>query len=194
MPLQPAPPGFEHINRYFDAPNRRHVAKLLPGQFFLSRDLTIVTVVGTCVVACIRDRTGGLGGVNHFLEPYGATGGESSPGEVAMLDLVMALLDAGAQRRHLEAKLYGGACIMDDGGELAARSIESARQFLRHADIPMIEEDVGGPFPRKIVYVPADGRVRIKHLRDIRNDTILARDLRFLGTYRVPAAADEAPV
>lgn len=183
MPLPPAPPAFEHINCYFDAPNRRHAAKLLPGQFFVSRDLTIVTVVGTCVAACIRDRVQGLGGMNHFMEPYAVKGTESSPAEEAMVDLVRALLDAGAQRRHLEAKLFGGACILDDDCVVATRSIESARLFLGYADIPLVEEDVGGLCPRKIDYQPADGRVRVKHLRDVRNDTIRERDRRFLGTF-----------
>jgi chemotaxis protein CheD len=186
MQLQPAPRGFEHINRYFDAVNHRYAAKLLPGQFYVSRSETIVTVVGTCVAACIRDRSQELGGMNHFMEPHATTGAMSSPGEDAMFDLFTALLDAGAQRHHLEAKLFGGSRILSYDCMVGERSIAFARLFLRQANIPLLEEDLGGPFARKIDYQPADGRVRIKHLRDIRNDTILERDRHFVERYRRP--------
>ena len=181
--MQPAPPRFAHINRYFDAGNHRYAAKLLPGQFYLSRDETIVTVVGTCVAVCIRDSSLGLGGMNHFLEPFATTGAVASPGEDAMLELVRALLDAGAQRRRLEANLFGGAHLLADHGVIAVRTVEFARLFLRQADIPVLREDVGGRYPRKIDFCPRDGRVRIKRLRDLRNDTIVERDRRFLDTY-----------
>ncbi|HYN78652.1 MAG TPA: chemoreceptor glutamine deamidase CheD, partial [Lamprocystis sp. (in: g-proteobacteria)] len=102
-------------------------------------------------------------------------------GEDAMLELVKALLDAGGQRRHLEANLFGGANLLADHCVVAARSVESARLFLRQADIPVLQEDVGGRFPRKIDFCPLDGRVRIKRLRDLRNDTIVERDRQFLA-------------
>ncbi|HYN77719.1 MAG TPA: chemoreceptor glutamine deamidase CheD, partial [Lamprocystis sp. (in: g-proteobacteria)] len=154
MQLQPEPPRFAHINRYFDAGNHRYAAKLLPGQFYLSRNEMIVTVVGTCAAVCIRDASRGLGGMNQFLEPHAATGAESSPGENALLELVKALLDAGAQRGYLEARVFGGANLLADYCVVAARTVESARLFLRHADIPVLEEDVGGRYPRKIDFCP----------------------------------------
>ena len=184
MQLQPTPRGFEHINRYFDTVNHRYAAKLLPGQFYISRSETLVTVVGTGVVACIRDRSQRLGGMNHFLEPHATTGAVSSPGEDAMFDLFTTLLDAGAQRDHLEAKLFGGSRILSEDCMVGERSIALARLFLGQANIPIVEEDLGGPFARKIDYQPVDGRVRIKHLRDIRNDTILERDRHFVERYR----------
>jgi chemotaxis protein CheD len=180
MQLPPAPPRFAHISRYFDAANQRCVAKLLPGQFYLCRGETIVTVVGTGVAACIRDPVLGLGGMNHFLEPFATTAAESSLGEEAMLALVRGLLDAGAQRRDLEVKLFGGARILDPNCEIGARTIDTARRFLDHTGIALVEEDLGGSYPRKIDYCPQDGRLRVKRLRDLRNSTIVERDRRFL--------------
>jgi chemotaxis protein CheD len=186
--MQPpsAPPGFEHINRYYDAVNQRYAAKLLPGQFYLSRDEAIVTVVGTCVAVCLRDRVLGLGGMNHFMEPYATTGAAASPAEDAMFTLYRALLDAGAHRPNLEAKLYGGARILTADCPIGDRTIAYAQLFLRQAGIPIVEEDVGGHYPRKIDFQPQDGRVRLKHLRDLHNNTVADRDRQFLEGYRRP--------
>ena len=183
MQLQPAPPRFAHINRYFDAVNNRYAAKLLPGQYYLSRGETIVTVVGTCVAACLRDPVLGLGGMNHFMEPYPTTGAVASPGEDAMFALYRALLALGAHRDRLEAMLFGGSRILSDDCAIGARTIEYAQLFVRQANIPLVQQDLGGRYPRKIDFCPLDGRVRIKRLRDLRNDTIIARDRLFLDAY-----------
>jgi len=172
--------GFEHITRYFDGGNHRFAAKLLPGQYYLSRDETIVAVLGSGVAVCIRDRVQGPGGMTHVLEPVTTAGAGSGLALPALRTLREALLAAGAQRGQLEAKLFGGACPRGQTGASGARSLAVARAFLREAGIPVVAEDVGGDDPRKIDYSPADGRVRIKRLRDLRNATIAERDQSFL--------------
>ena len=189
--------GFEHITRYFDAGNHRFAAKLLPGQYYLSRDETIVAVLGSGVAVCIRDRVQGPGGMTHVLEPVTAAGAGSSLALPALRTLLEALLAAGAQRGELEAKLFGGSCPHGETGASGARSVAVARAFLREAAIPIVAEDVGGGYPRKIDYCPADGRVRIKRLRDLRNATIAERDQSFLeqsadGPNRSPTLQREA--
>ena len=40
---------------YFDARLNTEVAKIFPGQYFVTdRDIVLVTVLGSCVAACIR--------------------------------------------------------------------------------------------------------------------------------------------
>lgn len=170
--------GAAVINRYFDVGNQCFAAKLLPGQFYLSRDETIVTVLGRGVAACIRDRVLGLGGMTHVLEPDGAPGAGST---VLILGrLVEALIAAGARPEGLEAKLFGASIVGDGPGESASRTLEAVRAFLGSRAIRIVAEDVGGRYPRKIDFYCADGRVRIKRLRDLRNDTILRRDRAYL--------------
>ena len=63
-------PGFEHINRYYDRTLDIPAAKILPGELFVSmQNEVIVTVLGSCVSACIRDTESGIGGMNHFMLP-----------------------------------------------------------------------------------------------------------------------------
>lgn len=66
-------PGYEHINRYWDRLHDRYVAKILPGEYYVTLQGELVaTVLGSCVSACIRDRKLGIGGMNHFMLPHSA--------------------------------------------------------------------------------------------------------------------------
>src|SRR3978361_2175250 len=83
---RPAPPencmandAREHFanNLYYDRTFDCDAAKILPGEYYCTfKDMLIVTVLGSCVSACIRDRVSGIGGMNHFMLPDG--GGDGS--------------------------------------------------------------------------------------------------------------------
>ncbi len=67
----------EHLatQRYFDREFDRAAVKVLPGEYYVSADdEAIVTVLGSCVAACIRDVRLGVGGLNHFMLPGGGAG------------------------------------------------------------------------------------------------------------------------
>ncbi|MBP8120960.1 MAG: hypothetical protein KAY04_06910, partial [Burkholderiales bacterium] len=56
--------------RYFDKKFGIEAAKILPGEYFATdKDMVLVTVLGSCVAACIRDPRAGVGGMNHFMLP-----------------------------------------------------------------------------------------------------------------------------
>ena len=56
------------VMRYHDARFKTEAAKLLPTQYLVvDNDTALVTVLGSCVAACIRDPLLKLGGMNHFL-------------------------------------------------------------------------------------------------------------------------------
>ena len=77
--FKPVLPGFKHINRYWDKVNHVVAAKLLPGELYVTTQReAIVTVLGSCVSACIRDPKFGIGGMNHFMLPIGEEGGGSN--------------------------------------------------------------------------------------------------------------------
>jgi len=73
-------PGFEHVRRYWDPGCDRWSAKILPGEYFVTRsDEAITTVLGSCIAACIRDPATRIGGMNHFMLPEdGSPPGKSS--------------------------------------------------------------------------------------------------------------------
>src|SRR5215831_5445959 len=103
---------------YFDARLNTEVAKIFPGQYFVTdRDIVLVTVLGSCVAACIRDPVAGVGGMNHFLLPE--TTSDPSPanrsaryGTYAMEVLINRLLRHGARKQTMEAKVFGGGSVL----------------------------------------------------------------------------------
>ena len=71
--------GFEHVNRYYDPHMKSVAAKILPGECYVSnRGEMVVTVLGSCIAACIRDKTLGVGGMNHFMLPVQRTDNATS--------------------------------------------------------------------------------------------------------------------
>ena len=84
------------------------------GQFAVdsSPEVTISTILGSCIAACIWDPVAKVGGMNHFLLPDGpqsAEGGFSSFGANAMELLINTLIRSGAHKDRLRAKVFGGA-------------------------------------------------------------------------------------
>jgi chemotaxis protein CheD len=169
---------------YFDARLDTNVAKIFPGQYFVTdRDIVLVTVLGSCVAACIRDAGAGVGGMNHFLLPE--TSGEASPvsrsaryGTYAMEVLINQLLRHGARKETMEAKVFGGGSVLPDlrasgVGESNARFIV---EYLRKERIQVAARDLLDDCARKIYYFPATGRVLVKKLRQLHNDTVVARE------------------
>ena len=87
--------------------------KVLPGEHFVDNaEIMIVTVLGSCIAACLHDRVARVGGMNHFMLPDG--GGEVSGryGAYAMELLINGMMARGAMRSRLQAHLYGGANII----------------------------------------------------------------------------------
>ena len=144
--------------------------RVLPGEYFATnRDLAIVTVLGSCVAACLRDRKAGIGGMNHFMLPRGR--GEASLasssaryGVHAMELLINHLVRLGAQRRNLEAKVFGGGSVLEGATTLDVGESNAAfvSEFLRDESIPVVASDLRGTSSRKICYFPATGRVLVR--------------------------------
>jgi chemotaxis protein CheD len=185
---RPALPGFEHINRYWDASNSQYAAKILPGEFYVTHheEEMIVTVLGSCVSACIRDPIFGIGGMNHFMLPGDSRqasqswgdGAEASTryGIHAMERLINDILKNGGSRRNLEVKVTGGGRILAQMADIGARNIRFIQEFVQAEGLRLLAEDVGDIYPRKVYYFPTTGKLRVKKLRTLHNRTILERE------------------
>ena len=97
----------EQPNRYFDPHFQVETAKILPGEYYATnKDMALVTVLGSCVSACLRDRETGIGGMNHFMLPdegklVGRHGNVSAGGRYgvhAMELLINQILKLGGRR------------------------------------------------------------------------------------------------
>ncbi|MCB1906378.1 MAG: chemoreceptor glutamine deamidase CheD [Rhodocyclaceae bacterium] len=188
MPAAHEPAFSEHLatNRYFDRTFGRDAVKVLPGEYFVATtDLVMVTVLGSCVSACIRDRDKGIGGMNHFMLPEGGNAGLASSsaryGAYAMEVLLNHLLKLGARRQALEAKVFGGGQVMASltRSQVGEKNVEFVLNYLRMESIPVVAKDLLDVYPRKVYYFPANGRVMQKKLVTMHNDTVAERETEY---------------
>jgi len=194
-----AQPGFAHINRYFDPLLSHVVAKLLPGEFYVTtQGEAVVTVLGSCVSACIRDRRKGIGGMNHFMLPEAfaseaahANGRAERYGNIAMEQLINCLLKAGADRNELEVKVFGGGRVLAQMTDVGKRNIEFVRHYLQVENLTVTAEDLGDIYPRHVQYFPASGKVRVRQLRSMHNDTVAVRERSYLNKLKEDPIAGE---
>jgi chemotaxis protein CheD len=187
-------------NVYFDRTFDCDAAKILPGEYYYTnKDMLIVTVLGSCVSACIRDRVTGLGGMNHFMLPDGGadTGSPVSAsaryGTYAMEVLINDLLKAGARRDNLEAKVFGGGAVLKgftaiNVGERNAAFVQS---FLKNEKIRIVAEDLNDIYPRKVYFFPRTGKVLVKKLMQTHNDTLAQRENEYANRLKAKPVAGE---
>ncbi len=178
-------PGFERINRYWDRQRDMPSAKILPGEYYVTvNDELISTVLGSCVSACIRDTLFGIGGMNHFMLPVNrdelkadrVIGDAERYGNYAMEHMINDILSHGGRRSNLEVKVFGGGRIIRNMTNVGARNIDFVLEYIHSEGLNLLAQDVGGDWPRKVVYQPMTGKVFVKRLRNLHNDTIIQRE------------------
>jgi chemotaxis protein CheD len=192
----------EHLapNQYYDRQFDIEAAKILPGEYYVTRrDMLIVTVLGSCVSACIRDRVSGIGGMNHFMLPESGTengdplSSSARYGTYAMEVLINQLIKLGAKRPNLEAKVFGGGNVMRHFTvhNIGERNADFALEYLKTEKIRVVAQDLVGIYPRKVYFFPKTGKVLIKRLRNIHNNTIFEREKEYSSRLQVtPIAGD----
>lgn len=173
---------------YFDREHNSEAAKILPGEYYATgREMVLVTVLGSCVCACIRDKFSGIGGMNHFMLPDSGQDRSNPLGEsarygiYAMEILINQLLKMGAKRSNFEAKVFGGGSVLRGFtvANVGERNAEFVLQFLKTEKIPVAAQDLLDIYPRKVYYFPNTGLVRVKKLKQVHNDTIINRETEY---------------
>jgi len=184
-------------NLYFDSSFNLEAAKIQPGEYYATgRDMVLVTVLGSCVAACVRDSISGIGGMNHFMLPEGGEGsvGKSARyGVYAMEVLVNHLLKLGARRDRLVAKVFGGGAVLPgfEKMNIGERNAEFVAKYLQTERIPVVAQDLKGTSARKIYFFPQTGQVLVKNLRKLHNDTIVVREIDYQQRLKSATVAGE---
>jgi chemotaxis protein CheD len=180
--MRPRPP-LKHASPALAAPvpaeshdsSSSHSHFLHAGQVFVSAEAkSVVLILGSCVGVCIWDAINGIGGATHYLLPSSGGTGAASPryGNVAVSMLVQKLLEAGANRGQLQAKVFGGGCMFNSMREsdsnkehhLGGRNVEMALEILTKAQIPVVSAFVGVDRGQRIVFRTDTGDAEIRVL------------------------------
>jgi len=195
--------GFEDISRYWDKKNEIIAAKILPGEYYVTNENELVTtVLGSCISACIRDKVTGVGGMNHFMLPETnehklstqaehVVGNASRYGNYAMEHLINVILANGGKRKNLEVKVFGGAKIIPTLGDVGLNNIDFVLEYIDMEALQLVSQDLGDIYPRKVIYFPKTGKVKMKKIKHLHNEIIASRENQYCSTIKdVPVISE----
>ena len=169
--------------RFYDSASAAWMVKVFPGEFYVTskQDEVLVTVLGSCVSACVRDARAGIGGMNHFMLPHSQAGNWAGDmqstrfGNFAMEKLINELMKAGCSRDSLEIKVFGGGNVTDTSNLIGTENSEFILRYLEAEGLRCIAQDLGGQLPRRIHYTPTTGKV-VRRLLGTSESSAIARD------------------
>ena len=171
---------------YYDTALQTHAIRLLPADYIATDNpVALVTLLGSCVAACLYDPALALGGMNHFMLP-GGTGSDATSaryGVHAMELLINDLLKRGARRNRLLAKAFGGGNVLSGfhNDPIGTRNARFVLEYLAAENIPVMARDLGDIQPRKVCFFPQTGRTLVKRLPATRGDGIVDAERALYG-------------
>lgn len=174
-PRKPGEASFFFHDQHF----RYNAAKVLPGEYFVSNeDLVIMTVLGSCIAACVWDSRLRIGGMNHFMLPEG--GGDTSGryGSYAMELLINEMVKMGSSREYMQAKVFGGGAVISGFTTMnvGERNTKFVLDYLATERIPIVSKDVLDIYPRKVVFFPVTGKAMVKRLAHAHPETLESQE------------------
>ncbi len=179
LKAQPRNPG-EASFFYKDHHFQYDAVKVLPGEYFVSTDdMVLMTVLGSCISACIWDGRVRAGGMNHFMLPDGdASDGFGRYGSYAMELLINEMLKRGARRESMQAKVFGGAQVMAGftSMNVGERNTKFVLDYLATERIPVVSQDVLDRHPRKVCFFPVTGKALVKRLAHTHAETLAVEE------------------
>lgn len=159
--------------RIYNSKLKRYVQEIFAGGYHVTREPDIVfsTLLGSCIAVCLRDRFSGIAGMNHFMLPgKSRRGNVSSNGDAryglnSMRMMIGDMLEIGAEKSMLEAKVFGGGQLYEMAlSNVADMNIDFITAYLRKKRIPVLAGSVGGPYGRKLYFYPDTFAVYVKQI------------------------------
>jgi chemotaxis protein CheD len=178
QPRKPGEASFFYADHHF----QYDAVKVLPGEYFVSsEDLVIMTVLGSCIAACIWDNKMRIGGMNHFMLPDGdGADGSGRYGSYAMELLINEMIKLGARRETMQAKVFGGGAVMAGFTTMnvGERNTKFVLDYLATERIPVVSQDVLDIHPRKVCFFPVTGKVLVKRLAHSHPESLVVEERR----------------
>jgi len=187
----------QSFDGYWDNRFNRQAIKILPGEYFVTAGKEIiVTVLGSCISACIQDEILKIGGMNHFMLPNDKGYSKAKHidvidnseaaryGNVAMERLINDIIKLGGNRFNLKAKIFGGGRVTNSSIDIGLDNIKFVKEYLKIEGIEILSEDVGDVYPRKVYYVPETNDVYVKKIDRLNNNTIVSREKDYIKSLK----------
>jgi len=128
------------------------------------------TLLGSCVGVALYSPSDKVGGLIHIMLPK-LTNGDMNRAKYANtgIPLLLSTLENGygVDRSNLIAKIAGGANMFSFKKtaapvfDIGTNNIAAVRYCLNHLEIPIVEEDVGANYGRRIEFYLESGKISI---------------------------------
>lgn len=142
-----------------------------PGSIFTCwKPYFLATVLGSCVSVCLCDPSTKIAGMNHFISPE-RKGNQNLGhfGNSSIEHLLRLLCDMGAKKENLQAHIIGGAFSKEHSSyKIGKKNIEVAQKILNKNKIPIVNNDTGGSFGRKVLFNTTNGEIIVYKSKSIR--------------------------
>ena len=148
---------------------REQVTIHIGGVVASRKPVVVSTVLGSCISVCLRDPKTLAGGMNHFMLPNNSADESVSAryGIHAMELLINECMKAGADRRRLEAKLFGGGHVLkmrETDNNVPLSNIAFALDFLTTENISILSQDLGGYEAREVHFFTDTGKTLMRRM------------------------------
>ncbi len=168
---------------------------IYPGEYYITElDELIGTLLGSCVSICLHDPENKIGGMNHFMLPGKISKMDifndenARYGITAINKIISEIIDKGASRKHLTAKIFGGGNILNlvnkngKSSMIPTDNVRVAKLFMEVEDIPITAIDVGEDYTRKIIFDVESGKVYLRKIKGGEvNKIVSLRELNLLS-------------
>ena len=139
----------------------------------LCKSPNAITTLGlcSCVGIALRDPTTKIGGLAHIMLPDSTKIANNQCiakfADTGINELVRIMVEAGASRGRLVAKIAGGAQMFalqskTETMAVGARNVESVVKILGEMRIPILAQDTGDSYGRTVEFFPETGDFVIK--------------------------------
>jgi chemotaxis protein CheD len=164
---------------------------LEPGEYYVTKeDAVLSTLLGSCVAVCLYDPIQRVAGMNHFLLSHNRYAKDlpvrlSEAGRYgihSMELLINKMMELGANRRHFQAKAFGGGSLLPKSDEaenfhcVGAVNSRFIREFLMNENIPLVAEQLGGFRGRVIHFQPHEYSVYVRPIHTDRSAEVALKD------------------
>ncbi|WP_283130011.1 chemotaxis protein CheD [Enterovibrio norvegicus] len=169
------------VKRFYHPGKQMMMVKIQPGEVYVTSERELIsTGLGSCISACVWDPFIALGGMNHFMLPFGDAeeiedweptqwrSNAARYGNYAMELLINTLIQQGAVKSRLRVKLFGGGLVMGKQANIGEKNIAFIRNYVESEGLTLVGEDLGSEYPRKVVFDPITGKAWVKKLRGYR--------------------------
>jgi len=127
--------------------------------------------LGSCVGICLYDKVNKLSGLAHVMLPSSLeiknNDNKAKFADTAIDVLLKEMLNLGASKRNIVAKLAGGAQMFSfnsnsDVLRIGERNANAAKKKLNELNIPIVSQDTGGNYGRTIELYSEDGSLLVR--------------------------------